>query len=807
MGRMRKAIPSMFHRRLVLLGAMMALAFLPLAGRLGWVTLARGAEARASAESRLIRETWEPTVRGRILDRHGRVLAHDRPSYDLAVSYDVITGAWARSQAERFARRAHRDAWSGLTPDEREERVRGYLPAYERRVEQMWSLMAQAARVDPDQIEAQRRAVIERVERMQAAVTAKRLEVERERLVRAGIRVGPDEESRIRRIANAPIEEKTISHAIVSGVPDDVGFRMMRLAERDGPMFASGEAGEAALEERQPLLPGLRVIDATERVYPFDLMRVEIDRSTLPGPLKGDGAMQVEVEEIAGLMLGSVRRVVFREDIERRRERLGEDPDLRERALTENGVDTGRYVPADDRVGHTGIEAAMEDRLRGFRGLRRTNLQTRAVEHRAAVPGEDVRLTIDIQLQARVRAILDPRTGLTRVHPWHQNEHLPAGEELDAAAVVLDIPTGEILAMVSMPEPPRDGDWSSRGLDGEALERYLAVRTPFVNRAVGKPYQPGSIVKALILCGAVREGVYTPGDRIKATGHYFPDRPDAFRSWIYKQYPGTTHADQLGRDPDDSDALMVSSNVFFFTLGDRLGPSGVAEVYRAFGVGEPFGLGLGGEWPGSIGGLSNRVNDGSDLERHDAIFLGIGQGPITWTPLHAADAYATIARGGHRIVPRLVSDEGAAPRVENLNLPSRAVRNTLDGLRRAVTDWDFGTGTRITIGDQRERIFNAPGVSLWGKTGTADASPIVWKPGGPDSDEPGVVVRDGDHSWYVVLVGDEGSGPRYAVAVVVDFGGSGGRVSGPIANQVVHALIQEGYLSGAPSRAGAGGGR
>ncbi|MCC5821799.1 MAG: hypothetical protein LAT64_00765 [Phycisphaerales bacterium] len=802
----------MFHRRLVLIGLLMSLPFLPLGARLGWVTLVKGADARTQAESRLVRQSWEPTVRGRILDRNGRVLAQDRPSYDLAISYEVISGEWARRSAERFARRVHRDVWPALDADERAAWVRTYQPAYEQRVEQMWGLIAQGAGVSRDDIEASRRTVVERVERMQAAVTARRIETERENLRRAGIRIGQAEEARIRRIADSPIAERTQAHPIVSGVADDIGFRFMRLAERDAPVFAAGEAGEAALDERQPLLPGLRVIDATERVYPYDRMRVEIDRTTLPAPLRGDGMMQVEVEEIAGLMLGSVRRRVFQEDVERRRRRIEEDAALRERALTQRGVDTGAYFLNGDRVGHTGIEAAMEDALRGFRGLRRENLQTRAVEHRAAIPGDDVRLTIDIQLQARVRAILDPEVGLTRVQPWHQNSNLPAGTELDAAAVVLDIPTGEILAMVSMPEAPRDGDWSRRGLQGEALERYLAVHTPFVNRAIGKPYQPGSIVKALILCGATKAGLYSPGERIRATGHYFPNRPNMFRSWIYKQY-GITHADQLGRDPDDSDALMVSSNVFFFTLGDRLGPRGVAEVYRSFGIGEGFGLGLGGEWPGSIGGLTNRVVDGSDLERHDAIFLGIGQGPITWTPLHAADSYATIARGGYRIVPRLIAEQGVAPQVIDLGIPSSAIRNTLDGLRRAANDWDFGTGMRININGTNDRIFNAPGVTVWGKTGTADASPVVWKPGGPESDEPAVVVRQGDHSWYVVLVGDEGEAPRYAIAVVVDFGGSGGRVSGPITNQIIHALIQEGYLGGraGPGRradaAGSAGGR
>lgn len=791
MGRMRRVIPSMFHRRLALLGVLVCLGFVPLAVRLAWVTAVKGGKARAEAEARLVRQTWLPTVRGRILDRQGRVLAQDRPSYDVAVSYDVLSGRWAQVSAERFARRVHKDEWGTLDPEARQKLVDRYRPAYERRVEQMWSLIAQGAGVPKEQIEAARANAVTHVDAVQADVTRRRREAEEQKLKAAGIAIGPDEAARIERIAASPIAEKTQSHPIVRGVADDVGFRFMRLGERDAPMFTTLEAGEAALDERQPLLPGLEVIDATARVYPFDTVRVEVDRSTLPKPVRADGAVQIEVSEVAGLILGSVRRGVYAEDVQRRAEAVRTDPDLGDRALTPLGVDTGRYFPGD-RVGNSGIEASFEDELRGLRGVRTENLQTRAVEERAPIQGQDVRLTIDVQLQARVRAALDPALGLTRVQSWHQNHELAVGTELGAGAVVIDVPTGEILALVSTPSPPRDGDWSRLVADKDR-DLFMMIHTPYVNKAIGKPYPPGSIAKALILCGAIKSGVYAPGERIKATGHYFPDRPDVFRSWIYKQY-GITHADQLGHDPDDVDALMVSSNVFFFTLGDRLGPKGVADTYRLFGLGENYGLGIPGEWAGSIGAL-NGPNDGSDLQRWDAIQSGIGQGPVTWTPLHAADAYATIARGGVRIRPTLVSYEGAAPKVENLRIPSRAIRDALAGLEKSANDPAFGTGYAMSFDGVKDPMFNAPGVTVWGKTGTADASPVV---GDPDGDGPmdKMVLRTGDHSWYVTLVGDKGGPPRYAIAVVVDYGGSGGRVSGPISNQIVHALIQEGYLSG-----------
>ena len=434
----------------------------------------------------------------------------------------------------------------------------------------------------------------------------------------------------------------------------------------------------------------------------------------------------------------------------------------------------------------------MEHRLRGLRGLRTEHLQTRGVSEIPPDPGQDVTLTIDMALQARIRAVLDPSVGLTRVQPWHENEYMAVGTELDAAAVVLEVATGEILAMVSTPVAPRDGDWRRLGLNSdEEVERFREERSPYVNRAISKPYQPGSVAKALVLCGASKLGMYAEGERIEATGSLYPDRPTMLRSWIFRKYPGMTHFDQLKRHPDGTDALMVSSNVFFFKLGERLGPKGIEEVYSMFGVGVPIELGIGSSWAGSTG-----VFDGKGgtlpISPEDAIQMGIGQGPITWTPLHAADSYATLARGGFMMKPRVIRG-GGMPEVTNIGVPGWAIRDTLDGLYEVVNNPEYGTGEHVTYDMLRDPVFNIAGVDVWGKTGTATSSPLVMDLDG-DGPMEAQVVRKGDHSWYVSLVGREGSAPEYAVAVVVDYGGSGARVSGAINNQVIQALVDEGYL-------------
>ena len=151
----------------------------------------------------------------------------------------------------------------------------------------------------------------------------------------------------------------------------------------------------------------------------------------------------------------------------------------------------------------------------------------------------------------------------------------------------------------------------------------------------------------------------------------------------------------------------------------------------------------------------------------------------------------------------------------------------MQGLWNSINE-DLGTGNHLSIDGKHVPHFNAPGVMVWGKTGTATAPTIyvretrtdpatgkkvldpLWAKGvesaaiaatlkdTPDFKLPAGTraLRWGDHSWFVVLVGTKAEGrPRYAIAVMMEYAGSGGKVSGPIVNQIIHALIAEGYLS------------
>jgi penicillin-binding protein 2 len=268
-----------------------------------------------------------------------------------------------------------------------------------------------------------------------------------------------------------------------------------------------------------------------------------------------------------------------------------------------------------------------------------------------------------------------------------------------------------------------------------------------------------------------------------------------------------------------SEAIARSCNIYFYTLADRLGLPALRDGLARFGLGQAVGTPLyratvhsdeaGVErtrWVGESSGTLPSDKDIEDLRasgqlRFDTVIMGIGQGKISWTPLQAANAYALLARDGAAQKPALVLGDAfpqwppdRAP-LGGLDLPRGLVDATLEGLRQSVEE-AHGTGYGIPYEEgERERIFNAPGVTVWGKTGTAQAPPW-WI----DRDGDGVagvdeLLRDLDHSWFVGLVGLKGAPrPLYAIAVIVEYGGSGGRVSGPVANQIIRALQKEGYL-------------
>ena len=772
---------SAFERRMMFVGAVFALSLGVLATRLFSLTVVSGSAQRAVAEGRLDRSTLLPTVRGRIVDRKGRVLAESVPSYDLAVFYPAISGGWADTRAIAAAKKeAGRAAWNKLGPAEREERIHAKRHELQAELDAVLAEAAAAAEIAPAELAARMGDVRTQVEKKANAVWEARLEVER-------AKYGEEAEEQF---GTRPIAEQSEAHVVATQLPARSAFALRKLADAH---------------------PGLiEVQDSTRRIYPWSSARIEFDRRTMPRPLRGP-TLALDVVGVADHLVGSVREEVRREDLDRR-------PFRTTGPAGEAITDLGGYRPGRDVIGSRGLERTYEDFLRGARGRALERLDSGETVRTEPRKGGDLELTLDVALQARVQALFMPEVGLALAQQWHygwEKDGSPKPMPLDylsplnGAAVVLEVDTGEVLSMVSWPTIA-----AGESLDAPAR----AMRIPAVNRACEAPYPPGSIIKPLVYVSAVRAGVFGTDEQVECNGHFFGANVPYGRCWIYRAPTFPTHSKLINGPLGVEQAISRSCNIFFYTLAQRMGLPRLCEWYRNFGLGQRIDVGIArtepeldaagnvvgtrviGEHPGIVPSAQAIAGIEARGDRLAQVAAGIGQGPIAWTPLQAANAYATLARGGVIRDAELLRTHvpGRADRRSgDLALDPRSCDRVLEGLRQAVEE-PHGTGHHVAYADgTKEQIVNAPGVVVWAKTGTAQAPALRIDADGDGVPERVVKAGAGDHGWFVGLVGDARENrPRYAIAVVLEYGGSGGKSAGPIANQVIQALIEEGYLEG-----------
>ena len=770
---LRDLMPSMFHRRLLLL----TVAMLVVLGVLGVATtmLATGeshAAAKAQAESKLTRQQVIQTKRGAILDRNGLVLAEDDPGWELVVHFDLLTGKWAYKQAYADAS-ADKLVWSEMNQAQREKRVSELQREYEQQTHVVFVTLAELSGQTLEELLERRTSTVERIHRVQSYLWELwRQQAEQER----GEPVALADVSK-------PIKAQTEHHVLIPDVSEPLRLQIEQFIDE----------GRRALDETntqsRSALPWTTVElrRTTVRRYPMDRMVVELDRSTLPGPLATEESAEIEVKGV-GLHLIGMMRDVWKEDV-------GDKP-LQDRK--------GRYQLAGyadgDRIGRAGIEQSMERWLRGSRGLRTislTNGETlREVEPKA---GRDVTLAIDIRLQAQIHALMSPEFGLMKTLPWHLRTDDPQellGTTLNGSAVVIDIASGDVLAAVSMPEAPRD----LLNEDPELLWND-PINHPMINRAFAVPYQPGSTLKPLVLAAAVSEGLLGENELVHCKGYLWDSKPEVFRDWLWK-------ARGIARgDIDGVRALEVSNNPFFGILAkDKLIPKrGIDSLpnwYRAFGFGELPGTGLDDETQGFLGPPDR------DYQNNEVCFMAIGQGPIAISPLQSALAYARLASGDMNRNARLVASPVIAKQPNQpskYRMTSTARRMVFEGMRRSANNYD-GTTHHINHPPSNMSgvpIFNVEGVTVMAKSGTADPGSRRWIDFNRDGNvDEGEIEKDPrDHAWVVALVKPEGAAnPTHAISCVVEYAGSGGRVAGPVVNQIIHALQRHSYLDWPPTR-------
>jgi cell division protein FtsI/penicillin-binding protein 2 len=268
---------SMFERRMLVVGVVFAVVLGGMAARLFSLTVISGSQQRALAESRLDRSSLLPTVRGSITDRKGRILAESIPSYDLAIFYPAINGAWADARAITAAKKElGRAAWNRLGPADREARIQTQRNTLAAELETVLNESAAACGLTRDELSARMGDVRMQVEKKANAVWEARLEVER-------AKYGEDAEGQF---DARPIAEQSEAHVVATQLPAKSAFVLRKLADAH---------------------PGtIEVQDSTRRVYPWASARIDLDRRSMPRPLRGS-TLSLDVQGLADHVVGSVR--------------------------------------------------------------------------------------------------------------------------------------------------------------------------------------------------------------------------------------------------------------------------------------------------------------------------------------------------------------------------------------------------------------------------------------------------------------------------------------------------------------------
>lgn len=799
---LRQIVPSMFHRRLLLLSVVvLALMSVLMAKTAHLTTGDQRTDRQQIIRKALERPKLTPTSRGSLRDRKGRLLAEDRPGWEITLSFPALSGHWAYVKARHAAQRAvGRATWRDMADDEQDLLAQDFVKPYLLKLEAVKVTLAEFGGVSPEEIDTRQRDIVRWVQRMAASATEKKTEKELKKLKSAEADLSWAE-------VYVQVAEEFQSHAVLFDASDETVSQVERfiaLAKVEDERFrlAEKEARDAGL----PPPPDTREYDAwlevtpqrvRQRSYPMETLGFTLDRSTFPRPLRSDTPYPITVEGIGRHVIGSLRRV------------NDNDPHWDQRPYSDQ--DRGGYRPLD-LIGRGGVERSMEPTLRGYRGERVIHLDTGEEQVINPIAGQDVQLTLDIALQMRVQALMshDPEVGLMLSQEFHHagdSKFAPQpGDPLNGAAVVMDIDNGEVLAAVSVPGVTL-ADFTSPKRSVALYADKLNV--PWKARFVAgyrELYEPGSTNKPLVLAAAITDGIIGPDQQIDCEpGYLWENQPNVFRDWIKKQYPTLPGFGKI----TGVEALTVSSNVFFGRLVQGFGRQSSFNRFvwwfNQFGFGRYSGSYLLEELPGVLPpfGPQDRITESK------AAYMAIGEGAMTASPLQVAAAHATLARGGLYISPTFVQPQSRPAdnpqTVYQLHLSPAACDRALRGMDRSANfDDPDGTirGTTSRIGYENSRsepVFNTPGVKVFAKSGTAEPPPLLARDENDrimrDDNGRAQVARTGNHAWVVALVQPEGEPrPTHAIACVVEYGGSGGRTAGPIVNQIIRALAIEGYL-------------
>ena len=454
--------------------------------------------------------------------------------------------------------------------------------------------------------------------------------------------------------------------------------------------------------------------------------------------------------------------------------------------LISNETIKQRNVPGL-RVGKTGLEKALENELIGTNGIQRFEVNAygkriNQIDFQEGEKGKTIKLTIDTEIQKYTQKLLNEKAG---------------------SISVMDIYTGEIIAMNSSPsfDP-------NLFLYGIKKKKWKEIKKnplkPLLNKTVSGLYSPGSTIKPIVALSALENDVISTNMKVNCRGHKHPLElyGTKYHCWK-KQGHGYMSL---------KNAIKQSCDTYFYEAARLLGVDRLNETAKKFGLGDVV---LGDRFNEKKGVIPStkwkKEAIGQNWYLGETLINGIGQGYIQTTPLQLCLMTAQLANGGHKIYPKIISDDeesiesikqemklASENNEENsklLSVPEKLfdtkkkkyhalyrnkenVKFVLDGMFRSTNEI-YGTSFSSRIDD--------PKYQFAGKTGTAQVKRITEAERELDLKINQIPYKERDHAWYVAF--GPYKDPRYAVSILVEHGGSGSSVAAPIAKKLFKFVI------------------
>ena len=433
------------------------------------------------------------------------------------------------------------------------------------------------------------------------------------------------------------------------------------------------------------------------------------------------------------------------------------------------------------KVGKSGIESSQEKLLIGKYGIKRYEVNSSGkkisqIDYLKEIKGSQLKTSIDIKIQQKAQKLLKDRAG---------------------SICVMDIYTGEIIVMAS--SPTYDPNKFTHGISKKDWDEINTnPLRPLINKSLAGLYSPGSTLKPLVALAALEYGIISPNMKIQCKGHKHP----------YELYGQKYHCWKKNGHGFMSlrNAIKQSCDIYFYEVARLLGVDRLSIIAKRYGLGSKVLENIYDEERKGIVPSTTWKKQNLDQSWYlgETIITGIGQGYIQTTPMQLCLMMAQIANGGHKIKPKIISDE----KLNFDQIKSKIKNNKLKAINKnflkerkfglyermyknsnnvefvlesmfASTNERFGTSYKSRIEDVKYQYA--------GKTGTSQVRRITERDRELDLDQSEIEYKKRDHALFVAFAPYKN--PRYSISILVEHGGSGGKTAAPLAKSIIKDVI------------------